>query len=103
MNTKTFEQFDVMTDAELAKVEGGNKCVNAIFGGALTGAGSGFVGGMATLGVTSIPGAFVGAHFGAIAGGCLGGMLLAWAGGPVTATGYAVVFGTAGAAAAYFN
>ena len=23
MNTKTFEQFDVMTDAELAKVEGG--------------------------------------------------------------------------------
>ncbi|MBT0897526.1 ComC/BlpC family leader-containing pheromone/bacteriocin, partial [Streptococcus infantarius] len=23
MNTKIFEQFDVMTDAELAKVEGG--------------------------------------------------------------------------------
>ena len=23
MNTKAFEQFDVMTDAELAKVEGG--------------------------------------------------------------------------------
>lgn len=77
MNTKTFEQFDVMTDVELAKVEGGNKCVNAIFGGALTGAGSGFVGGMATLGVTSIPGAFVGAHFGAIAGGlyCVGASL----------------------------
>ena len=25
MNTKTFEQFNVMTDAELAKVEGGNQ------------------------------------------------------------------------------
>ncbi|MCO4585166.1 Bacteriocin-like peptide J BlpJ [Streptococcus infantarius subsp. infantarius] len=40
MNTKAFEQFDVMTDEALSKVEGGNKCVNAIFGGALTGAGS---------------------------------------------------------------
>ena len=44
-----------------------------------------------------------GGKVGAAVGGCLGGMLLAWAGGPVTATGYAVVCGTAGAAAAYFN
>ena len=28
MNTKTFEQFDVMTDAELAKVEGGVNVAN---------------------------------------------------------------------------
>ncbi|WP_159550348.1 Blp family class II bacteriocin [Streptococcus halichoeri] len=77
MNTKAFEQFDVMNEVELSTVGGGNKCVNAIFGGALTGAGSGFVGGMATLGVTSIPGAFVGAHIGAIAGGlyCVGASL----------------------------
>ncbi len=45
MNTKAFEQFDVMNEVELSTVGGGNKCVNAIFGGALTGAGSGFVGG----------------------------------------------------------
>ena len=36
MNTKIFEQFDVMTDAELAKVEGGGwKCVAGV-GGAFT-------------------------------------------------------------------
>ena len=77
MTAKTLEQFETMTDRQLSVVEGGNTCVNAIFGGALAGAGSGFVGGMATLGVTSIPGAFVGAHVGAIAGGlyCVGASL----------------------------
>ena len=45
-----------------------------IFGGALTGAGAGFTGGMAAFGVTAFPGAFVGAHVGAVAGGlaCIG-------------------------------
>ena len=37
MNTKTFEQFDVMTEAELSTVEGGNVVTNtagiAIAGG----------------------------------------------------------------------
>ncbi|AXQ79138.1 bacteriocin [Streptococcus chenjunshii] len=44
-----------------------------------------------------------GGKIGAAVGGCLGGMLLAWAGGPVSATGYAVVCGTSAAASAYFN
>lgn len=51
--------------------------MKAIFGTAITTAGAGFVGGMATLGVTSLPGAFVGFHVGAIAGGlvCVGGKI----------------------------
>ena len=32
MNTKTFEQFDVMTDTELAKVEGGVSCFEGVIG-----------------------------------------------------------------------
>ena len=36
MNTKCFEQFDVMTDAKLSTVEGGGwKCVAGV-GGAFT-------------------------------------------------------------------
>ena len=39
MNTKTFDQFDVMTDAELSTVEGGGwvKCGLGTVGSALTG------------------------------------------------------------------
>ncbi|RCW16181.1 hypothetical protein CAC02_10000 [Streptococcus gallolyticus] len=39
MNPKTFEQFDVMTDAELSTVEGGGwvKCGLGTVGGSLTG------------------------------------------------------------------
>ncbi|HEM4294551.1 TPA: class IIb bacteriocin, lactobin A/cerein 7B family [Streptococcus suis] len=43
-----------------------------------------------------------GGNLGAAVGGCLGGMLLAWAGGPVTGLGYAVVCGTAGLATYYY-
>lgn len=81
MSAKTFDQFDVLNAEFLMTVEGGrytgSDCVGAVVGGAALGAGSGFIGGMATLGVTSIPGAFVGAHVGAIAGGltCVGGMI----------------------------
>ncbi|BCP59796.1 TPA: Blp family class II bacteriocin [Streptococcus suis] len=80
MNTKTIEQFNVISTDTLATVEGGfsdRDCVNAIFGTAITTAGAGFVGGMATFGVTSLPGAFVGFHVGAIAGGlvCVGGKI----------------------------
>ena len=38
MNTKTFEQFDVMTDEALSTVEGGGwKCVAGTAGGSLSG------------------------------------------------------------------
>ncbi|SDJ30049.1 Blp family class II bacteriocin [Streptococcus equinus] len=32
MNTKTFEQFDVMTEAELSTVEGGVSCFEGVIG-----------------------------------------------------------------------
>ena len=50
MNTKTFEQFDVMTDAELAKVEGGNVVTNT--------AGAAIAGGVVGAGVCSASVAF---------------------------------------------
>ena len=81
MNTKTFEQFDVMTDEALSKVEGGyskTDCLNAMITGIAGGIVAGGTGaGLVTLGVAGLPGAFVGAHIGAIGGGatCVGGML----------------------------
>ncbi|MEY8463132.1 Blp family class II bacteriocin [Streptococcus merionis] len=81
MNTKTMEQFEVLNVTELATVEGGkytgSDCVGAVAGGAALGAAGGFATGLPMLGLTALPGAFVGAHFGAIAGGltCVGGMI----------------------------
>ncbi|HHU66039.1 bacteriocin class II family protein [Streptococcus sp.] len=51
MNTKTFEQFDVMTEAELSTVEGGGlvKCGLGTVGGALTGGVAGAAVGTVTL------------------------------------------------------
>lgn len=65
MTTQTMNNFETLDLEALANVEGGNRCKDLIFGGALTGAGAGFTGGMA---------AFVGAHVGAVAGGlaCIG-------------------------------
>lgn len=64
MNTKTFEQFDVMTDAELAKVEGGG-CnwkdadkagvaggIGGLIGGGPVGGVAGIAGGLAAYGAT---------------------------------------------------
>lgn len=69
MTTQTMNNFETLDLEALANVEGGNRCKDLIFGGALTGAGAGFTGGMA-----AFPGAFVGAHVGAVAGGlaCIG-------------------------------
>ena len=52
MNTKTFDQFDVMTDAELSTVEGGGwvKCGLGTVGSALTGGVAG-----ATVGTVTLP------------------------------------------------
>ena len=78
MNTKT---FNTMNEEMLAQVEGGKftgtDCVKVVSVGAITGATTGFASGVPTLGLTSIPAAFVGAHIGAIGGGivCVGGML----------------------------
>ena len=51
MNTKTFDQFDVMTDAELSTVEGGGwvKCGLGTVGSALTGGVAGAAVGTVTL------------------------------------------------------
>ena len=59
MNTKTFEQFDVMTDVELAKVEGGKKCnySQVIFDGFM-GAAAGAAG--------NVPGIVIGGIGGAV-------------------------------------
>ena len=74
MTTQTMNNFETLDLEAFANVEGGNRCKDLIFGGALTGAGAGFTGGMAAFGVTAFPGAFVGAHVGAVAGGlaCIG-------------------------------
>ena len=51
MTTKTFDQFDVMTDAELSTVEGGGwvKCGLGTVGSALTGGVAGAAVGTVTL------------------------------------------------------
>ena len=43
-----------------------------------------------------------GGKVGAVIGGCLGGMLMAWAAGPVSAGGYTMICATSGLANAYF-
>ncbi|MFQ7247092.1 class IIb bacteriocin, lactobin A/cerein 7B family [Streptococcus sp. HMSC10E12] len=43
-----------------------------------------------------------GVKVGAVIGGCLGGMLMAWAAGPVSAGGYTMICATSGLANAYF-
>ena len=67
MNTKAFEQFEVMTDAELAKVEGGGwvKCGLGTVGSA----GLGFLNG-ASVGTVTLP--IVGTVSGAAVGGWSG-------------------------------
>lgn len=97
MTTQTMNNFETLDLETLANVEGGNRCKDLIFGGALTGAGAGFTGGMAAFGVTAFPGA----HVGAVIGGCLGGMLMAWAAGPVSAGGYTMICATSGLVNAY--
>ncbi|MCO4466727.1 Bacteriocin-like peptide J BlpJ [Streptococcus infantarius subsp. infantarius] len=81
MNTKAFEQFDVINEVDLSAVEGGYSaidCRNAMLTGIASGIIAGGTGaGLATLGVGGLAGAFVGAHIGAIGGGltCVGGMI----------------------------
>ena len=74
MTTQTINTFETLDLETLANVEGGNRCKDLIFGGALTGAGAGFTGGKAAFGVTAFPGAYVRAQDGAHAGGlaCIG-------------------------------
>ena len=43
-----------------------------------------------------------GGKVGAVIGGCLGGMLMAWAAEPVSAGGYTMICATSGLANAYF-
>ena len=65
MNTKIFEQFDVMTDAELAKVEGGGMewigDVLGAIGNAVEGGGCNWKGAAATVAVGAVGGAIKGA------------------------------------------
>ncbi|MFR3178214.1 MAG: Blp family class II bacteriocin [Streptococcus sp.] len=42
MTTQTINTFETLDLEALANVEGGNRCKDLIFGGALTGAGAGF-------------------------------------------------------------
>lgn len=73
------KEFTVLTECELAKVDGGytpKNCAIAVGGGMLSGA---IRGGMAgtVFGVGNLAGAFAGAHIGLVAGGlaCIGGYL----------------------------
>ena len=77
MNTKTFEQFDVMTDAELSTVEGGGwvKCGLGTAGSA----GLGFLSG-ASVGTVTLPivGTVSGAAVGGWSGAAVGAATFCW-------------------------
>ena len=75
------KEFTVLTECELAKVDGGytpKNCAMAVGGGMLSGA---IRGGMSVtvfgVGTGNLTGSFAGAHIGLVAGGlaCIGGYL----------------------------
>lgn len=75
------KEFTVLTECELAKVDGGytpKNCAMAVGGGMLSGAiRGGMSGTVFRVGTGNLTGAFAGAHIGLVAGGlaCIGGYL----------------------------
>ena len=75
------KEFTVLTECELAKVDGGytpKNCAIAVGGGMLSGAiRGGMAGTVFGVGTGNLAGAFAGAHIGLVAGGlaCIGGYL----------------------------
>lgn len=75
------KKFTVLTEYELAKVDGGytpKNCAIAVGGGMLSGAiRGGMAGTVFGVGTGNLAGAFAGAHIGLVAGGlaCIGGYL----------------------------
>ena len=75
------KEFTVLTECELAKVDGGytpKNCAIAVGGGMLSGAiRGGMAGTVFGVGTSNLAGAFAGAHIGLVAGGlvCIGGYL----------------------------
>lgn len=75
------KEFTVLTECELAKVDGGytpKNCAMAVGGGMLSGAiRGGMTGTVFGVGTGNLAGAFAGAHIGLVAGGlaCIGGYL----------------------------